>query len=254
MSWFEYGPSRIYYEEHGSGDPVLLLPGFAMGGNAVAGVRTALAAEYRVIAADLPGSGRSQPQPRAYTASYHEEDAHAFAVLLRHLDVAPARVVGFSDGGDVSLLIAALEPEVARSVAVWGAAGFLSDPNGHLRAAMANVVDNPPPPLQGFSDYLKAFYGVENARVMTRNHVAVVGAIIKERGGDVSLSKAGDIACPVLLIAGEHDIFAPPSLAEQYAARAPKGEWLEAKNAGHDVHNARPEWLAETLLSWLKRH
>jgi pimeloyl-ACP methyl ester carboxylesterase len=58
----------------------------------------------------------------------------------------------------------------------------------------------------------------------------------------------------VLLIAGEHDIFAPPALAAQYASRAPKGEWLEAKDAGHDVHNARPEWLAETLLDWLKRH
>lgn len=254
MSWFEYGPSRIYYEEHGAGDPVLLLPGFAIGGNAVAGVRAALAEEYRVIAADLPGSGRSQPQPRAYTASYLDEDAHAFAALLRQLDIAPARVVGFSDGGDVSLLIAALEPDVARSVAVWGAAGFRSDPSGHLLAVMANVVDNPPPPLQGFSDYLKAFYGVENARVMTRNQVAAVGAIINERGGDVSLSKAGDITCPVLLIAGEHDIFAPPSLAAQYASRVLKGEWLEAKDAGHDIHNARPDWLADTLLAWLGKH
>jgi pimeloyl-ACP methyl ester carboxylesterase len=119
---------------------------------------------------------------------------------------------------------------------------------------MANVVDNPPPPLQGFSDYLKEFYGVENARVMTRNQVAAVGAIIKERGGDVSLSKAGNIACPVLLIAGEHDIFAPPYLAAQYASRVPKGESLEAKDAGHDVHNARPDWVAETLLGWLKQN
>jgi pimeloyl-ACP methyl ester carboxylesterase len=254
MSWFEYGPSRIYYEELGRGESVLLLPGFAMGGNAVAGVRAALAEKYRVIAADLPGSGHSQPQPRAYAASYLEEDAHAFAAMLRELQVAPARLVGFSDGGDVSLLIAAIAPDVARCVAVWGAAGFLSDPSGHLQAVMANVVDDPPPPLQGFSDYLKEFYGVENARVMTRNLVAAVGAIIKERGGDVSLSRASDIACAVLLIAGEHDIFAPSSLAAQYAARAPKGEWLEAKNAGHDVHNARPEWLADTLLAWLGKH
>lgn len=254
MSWFEHGPSQIYYEEHGNGEPVLLLPGFAMGGNALAGVRAALAGKYRVIAADLPGSGRSLPQPRAYTASYLEEDAHAFAALLRHLELAPSRVVGFSDGGDVSLLVAALEPDVVRCVAVWGAAGFRSDPSGHLLATMANVVDNPPPPLQGFSDYLKASYGVENARVMTRNQVAAVGAIIQERGGDVSLSKAVDIACPVLLIAGEHDIFAPPSFAAQYASRTPKGEWLEAKDAGHDVHNARPDWLTETLLGWLSKH
>ena len=29
MAWFEHNTSRIYYEEYGSGDPVLLLPGFA---------------------------------------------------------------------------------------------------------------------------------------------------------------------------------------------------------------------------------
>ncbi len=29
MSWFEHGTSRIYYEDYGTGNPVLMLPGFA---------------------------------------------------------------------------------------------------------------------------------------------------------------------------------------------------------------------------------
>ena len=253
MSWFEHGTARIYYEEYGRGEPVLLLPGFAQGGDALSGVRTTLAAKYRVIAADLPGSGRSQPQPRAYTATFLEDDAHSFAALLRHLGVGPTHLIGFSDGGDVCLLIAALQPDVARSVVVWGAAGFRSDPDGRLRGAMYNVVDDPLPPLRGFSDYIKVTYGVDNARAMTRNQVAAVGAIIDQRGGDVSLSRAGDIACPVLLIAGEHDVFASPSLVAQYAAKVRYGKWVEAKGAGHDVHNAHPEWMAQTVLDWLKR-
>src|SRR5262249_31392511 len=154
------------------------------------------------------GSGRSEPQPRAYTASYFEDDARSFAALLQHLETGPAHLIGFSDGGEVSLLMAALTPSVARSVVTWGASGTLSDPDGHLREAMYNVVDHPIPPLQQFREYLIATYGEANARAMTQSEIGAVTDII-EAGGDISLSKAGNITCPVLIIVGEHDIFVP---------------------------------------------
>ncbi len=81
-----------------------------------------VAAGYRVIAADLPGSGRSEPQPRTYTATFYEDDARSFAALLQQLATGPAHLMGFSDGGEISLLMAALTPGVARSVVTWGAA------------------------------------------------------------------------------------------------------------------------------------
>ena len=254
MSWFEHGTSRIYYEESGNGDPVLLLPGWSMSIKGFAALREALvAAGYRVIAADLPGSGRSEPQPRAYTATYFEDDARSFAAFLQHLGVAPAHLIGFSDGGEDALLMAALTPGIARSVVTWGAAGVLSDPDARLREAMYNIVDNPIPPLQGFKEYLVATYGETNARAMSQSVVGALSTII-EHGGDLSLSKASDITCPVLLIAGEHDIFAPSALLSQSASRIGSAEVLKAEGAGHDVHNDRPEWLAQTILDWLKRH
>src|SRR6266581_8435393 len=128
MAWFEHNTSRIFYEEQGSGTPVLVLPGFAGSIEEFAALREALvAAGYRVIAADLPGSGRSDPQPRTYTATSFEEDAHAFAALLQHLETGSAHLMGFSTGGEISLLMAALIPGVARSVVTWGAAGVLND-------------------------------------------------------------------------------------------------------------------------------
>ena len=124
MAWFEHNGSRIYYEEQGSGTPVLVLPGFAGRYRGVRSLREALvAAGYRVIAADLPGSGRSEPQPRAYTATYFEDDAGSFAALLQHLATGPAHLMGFSDGGEISLLMAALTPGVARSVVGLGRGG-----------------------------------------------------------------------------------------------------------------------------------
>jgi pimeloyl-ACP methyl ester carboxylesterase len=117
---------------------------------------------------------------------------------------------------------------------------------------MYNVVDHPIPPLQQFREYLIATYGEANARAMTQSEVGALTDII-EAGGDVSLSKAGNITCPVLIIVGEHDIFVPVALASQLAAALRTAEVRELEGAGHDVHNDRPEWLAQTLLDWLQR-
>ncbi len=254
MAWFEHNTSRIYYEAQGSGDPVFVLPGFAGSIEEFSRLREALvAAGYRVIAADLPGSGRSDPQPRTYTATFFEDDARSFTALLQNLATGPAHLIGFSDGGEVSLLMAALMPGVARSVVVWGAAGVLNDPSGQLREAMYNVVDHPIPPLQQFREYLVSTYGEANARAMTQSEVAAISDII-EAGGEVSRSKAGNITCPVLLIAGEQDIFAPPALASQLAARIRTAEVLEAEGSEHGVHHDRPEWLTQTILDWLGKH
>lgn len=253
MSWFEHGTSRIYYEEEGAGDPVLLLPGFSGSIGNFPVLRPALARQFRVIAADLPGSGRSEPQPRKYTAKYFEDDARSFAALLQSLGTGPTHLLGFSDGGEDALLMAELTPDVARSVVTWGASGTLSDPSGQLRQVMYNMVDHPIPPMQGFRDNLVAVYGEANARAMTQSEVTALSAII-EAGGDLSVAHAGTIACPVLLIVGEDDIFVPKALVDKIAAHIRNVETLEVEGAGHDTHNARPEWFAQTIIDWLKRH
>ena len=253
MALFEHGKSRIYYEEHGSGDPVLLLPGFAVSMTELTALREALAGGYRVISADLPGSGRSEPQPREYTPTYFEDDVRSFAALLRHLETGPAHLVGYSDGGEVSLLMATMTPDLVRSVATWGAAGTIPEDQLPFLDAFYDVIDSPIEPLQGFSDQLKAEYGEDNARAMTRSFVNAIRTIIAD-GGDVSLSRADRITCPVLLIVGEHDFFISPALVAQVAARIPTAEVIEVEGAGHSVHEDRPEWFAEILLDWLAEH
>lgn len=171
MTWFEHDDSRIYFEEYGDGESLLLLPGFSQSGDDLLALQNALAASYHVIAVDLPGSGRSQPQPRIYTANYYEDDAVSFAALLRKLGAGPTHLIGFSDGGEVALFMAALTPDLARSLVTWGAAGQMSDPDGGLRQVMYNLVDHPIPPLQGYRDFLVGRYGEANARTMTQNLV-----------------------------------------------------------------------------------
>jgi valacyclovir hydrolase len=202
-----------------------------------------------VIAADLPGSGKSGPQPRQYKPGYFSEDAAAMLALLDHLAAAPAHVVGFSDGGDDALLMALTRPGSIRSVTALGAAGILQAMPGMLEA-FASLVDDPIPPLAGFSEYLKATYGETNARIMVKSEAAALSAMVAA-GGDITFSRASELHCPVLLVTGEHDPFAPPSLVERTAAAIPGSTFIEAKGAGHDVHNDRPGWLAGVVTDWL---
>src|SRR3990172_7487440 len=123
MAWFEHGTVRIYYEQEGSGDALLLIPGITLSIEDLVPIRQALTPHFRVIAADPPGSGRSGPQPRAYTASYFQDDSRAFLALLDELGASPAHIVGFSDGGEYALLMAELKPPAVRSIVAWGAAG-----------------------------------------------------------------------------------------------------------------------------------
>jgi pimeloyl-ACP methyl ester carboxylesterase len=72
-----------------------------------------------------------------------------------------------------------------------------------------------------------------------------------EAGGDISRKRAGEIACPALLITGEKDFLAPPRLVSDMADAMQRATFLEAKGAGHDVHRTHGEWLATTVSDWL---
>lgn len=253
MTWFTHGPSRIYYEESGSGDPVLLLPGITDNIGKHERLRDALAQRFRVIAADLPGSGRSGPQPRRYHADYYTEDALAFAALLHERGAIPAHVVGFSDGGEVALLLAALSPRTVRSVVAWGAAGVAHDPGGRIRSAFRNVVDQPEPGWEDYRNYLISIYGEDIARATTRSFTDAWDAIVAA-GGDIGRSRANQIACAVLLIHGEKDWVVSRALAGELASQIHEVETIEVEGVGHGVHEERPQWFIDTVTEWLTKH
>jgi valacyclovir hydrolase len=171
--------------------------------------------------------------------------------MLDAIGASPAHLAGFSDGGEYALLMAALKPDAVRSVVTWGAAGS-SGNNLMLADAFSTMVDNPIPPMSGFSAYMKATYGEANARVMAQSAARSFRKIM-EAGGDISRSRAAGISCPALLITGEHDFLATPALVSDMARAIPDGEFLEAKGASHAVHHEQPGWLTETVVSWLSK-
>ncbi len=252
MAWFGPGGHRVYYEDTGRGDPVLLLPGW--GGNIAefSDLRRELADGFRVIAADLPGSGRSQPQPRYYEPGYYVQDAKTLLGLLDARGVAAAHLVGFSDGGEEALLMAAARPGCALSVVTWGAAGQIVAAGDDL-AALAKAIDHPSEALSPLAAYLADAYGAESARIMTTTWARTMRGIV-DAGGDISRTQAAAITCPALLITGTHDEFCPPDLVREMADAMPRAQFLEAEGAGHAVHQWNSPWLARRVLTWLSDH
>jgi valacyclovir hydrolase len=88
---------------------------------------------------------------------------------------------------------------------------------------------------------------------MTEGWAAAMAALIA-RGGDISLSRAGAIRCPVLVFNGEGDTANPPAAAHRLAATIPQGAALIATGAGHAVHDDQPGWFYATVPTWLARH
>ncbi|NUR69210.1 MAG: alpha/beta hydrolase [Hamadaea sp.] len=251
MSWYGPDGQQIYYEDAGQGDTVLLMPGWGSSVVDLNRLRDDLAYGFRVIAVDLPGSGRSQPQPRHYPPTYYLDDAHLLLGLLDELQVDVAHFVGFSDGGEEALLMAALQPARALSVLTWGAAGHIESSPEALHG-LANLLTDPPDGLKPLAAYLAEQYGVDQARIMARSWAEAMSAVI-DAGGDVSRSRAADITCPALLIAGTYDPFCPPALVRAMADDLPRGAYREA-GGGHDIHLSHGRWLAATITDWLSEH
>jgi len=251
MPWHGPDEARIYYEDTGRGEAVLLMPGWGGSIAEFGELRQELAGGFRVVAADLPGSGRSQPQPRRYTSGYYTDDAHVLLGLLDALGVGAAHLVGSSDGGEEALLMAALAPSRALSAVTWGAAGQIVASPGQLDE-VAHALDRPDGPVKVLAAYLAQAYGPDGARVMTETWAQAMREII-DAGGDVSRSRAPLITCPALLIAGSGDQLCPPGLVRDMAGAIPRGRYLEA-DGGHDLYQSHRGWLMSTVIGWLSSH
>jgi len=136
--------ATIHYLEQGEGEPVVLIHGFtanAMLNWVGPGIFDALAEEYRVIALDARGHGRSDKphDPDAYGPKMAEDVIH----LLDHLGIDRAHIVGYSMGGFITTYLVARHPERILS-AVPGGAGWSEpgDPRTDMADEIAEALEN----------------------------------------------------------------------------------------------------------------
>lgn len=115
---FEFNGAKIYYEVYGKGEPLLLLHG---NGGSIEHFKNQIpyfAKHYRVIAMDSRGQGKSELGGAKLTYELMMEDSNA---LLQHLNLKQVKVLGWSDGGILGLLLAIHYPDKVSRLAVMGA-------------------------------------------------------------------------------------------------------------------------------------
>jgi pimeloyl-ACP methyl ester carboxylesterase len=115
---------RIWYEEFGKGEPVILLHGGLANVNYWGKQVPALAKRYRVIVMDSRGHGRSTRDARPYGYDLMASDVLA---LMDYLKIDKAAIVGWSDGAILGLDIALRHPERITKLFAFAAN---SDPSG----------------------------------------------------------------------------------------------------------------------------
>src|SRR3981081_1703377 len=90
-------PIELYYEDHGTGKPVVLIHGWPLSGRSwEKQVLVLLDAGYRVITYDRRGFGESSKPALGYDYDTLTEDLHTF---VTRLDLRDTALVGFSMGG-----------------------------------------------------------------------------------------------------------------------------------------------------------
>ena len=122
MAEIEVNGVRLYYELHGSGEPLALVHGSWGDATSWALVLPGLAESFRVLVYDRRGHSRSE---RPATPGSVDEDGDDLAALLEALDFAPAHVVTNSYGGNIALRLAMRRPQLFRSLTcheapLWG--------------------------------------------------------------------------------------------------------------------------------------
>jgi pimeloyl-ACP methyl ester carboxylesterase len=141
---------RMYYEIHGTGQPLVLLHGAYMTIDAMGEVLPELARSRQVIAVELQGHGRTADVDRPLS---YEQMADDTAALLRHLEIEEADVFGFSMGGGVALQVAIRHPEVVRKLVV-ASASYASD---HMHAELLEMIPSITPEVFAGSPIEEAY-------------------------------------------------------------------------------------------------
>jgi pimeloyl-ACP methyl ester carboxylesterase len=108
----------IYYEVHGSGEPLVLLHGFQASGAVWGPVIDAFKTGYRLIVPDLRGHGRSNNPANVFT---HRQSALDIYALLDRLGIERFKAMGISSGGMILLHMAAGRPERVEAMVLIGA-------------------------------------------------------------------------------------------------------------------------------------
>ncbi|HEX8190191.1 MAG TPA: alpha/beta fold hydrolase [Pyrinomonadaceae bacterium] len=253
---------ELYYEEHGRGEPLVLVPGFGTGLWIWYRQVPAFAERFRTIVFDPRGVARSAAADAPFTM---RELADDLAALLGELGVGRAHVLGASFGGFVAQEFALAHPGRTRSLVLcctsYGGAGHVPPAPETLAAIASTKGLNTAERVR--ENLLLAF-----SPRFAREHPDEVGRVVSLRAeNDVpehaylrqlqaavafdAAARVGGISAPTLVITGDADAIVPHENSVNLAAAIPGAELQVIGGGSHTFFIERPDEFNRAVVEFV---
>jgi pimeloyl-ACP methyl ester carboxylesterase len=231
----------LWFAAYGAGAPVILLHGGLANsdywGNQVPALT---AAGYRVILIDSRGHGRSSRDARPYTYELMASDVVA---VMDHLTLAPAAVVGWSDGAIIGLVLALHNPDRVTRVFAFAAN---MDPSG----VIPGVDHNPM-----FVRFIRKAQIDYRRLSPTPDDFAGFSAAVEHMWDTEPNYTAADLAritTPVAIVDGDHDEAIKREHTEYLARSIPGAQLIILPAASHFAMFQQPREFNDAMLGFLQ--
>jgi 3-oxoadipate enol-lactonase len=260
MPYATSGGIRLYWEEHGAGDPLLLIMGLGATLEWWARVTPTLAARHRTILLDNRGVGRSDVPPGPYSIPQMADDA---AAAMDAAGVDTAHVFGASMGGMIAQELVLRHPSRVRSLILGctacggdqvvpasrevGAklAARASMTREEAMWAMAPHIFDAGTPRQMVAEDIATRL---ESTVTNEGYFAQLQGI---RAWSGSHDRLGTIAVPTLVIHGESDELVPPENGRIVARAIPGSQLVTIPHASHIFLTDQFQTASTAILNFL---
>ncbi len=229
---FTHDGVRLYYEVYGAGEPLLLVHG---NGGSIADLAAQISdfrKSYKVIVMDSRDQGRSGDSPDELT---YEKMTDDLAALLDHLNTGPANVLGWSDGGTQTLLLAIRHPAKVKKIAVM-AANLNPSEDAFYPEIFAFI-----------KSYIEALPVTDTPESRREHKVADI--MLTQPQIDPRALEA--ITAPTLILTGDHDVIRLEHTVEIYH-RIPNSQLAVFANATHMLPFDDPASFNATVERFLR--
>jgi 3-oxoadipate enol-lactonase len=258
MPFTENEGVKIYWEETGQGQPVLLIMGLGWASYMWHRTRAVLAAKYRVITFDNRGVGRSDVPPGPYPIATMASDA---AAVLDAAGVQSAHIYGISMGGMISQEFALQYPERVQSLilgctAAGGPAALQPAPEV-IQVLMRRGM-TPQEAIEAIDPFIydsgTSRELIDQDQKLRLEWYPTAEGYLSQLQGIMAweaYSRLAEIAAPTLVIHGEGDQLIPAANAKLIADRIPQAKLVMIPRASHIFPTDQPKVAEETVLAFL---
>ena len=265
--------TELYYEDHGSGQPVVLIHGYPLDGSSWEKQTVALLeAGFRVITYDRRGFGKSSKATKGYD---YDTFAADLSSLLTTLDLNDAVLVGFSMGtGEVARYLSTYGSErVARAVFLGSLEPFLLKTDDNPDGVPQEVFDGLTEAVTAdryafFTEFFKNFYNTDTflgTPRLSEESVRASWNTASRAGATASVAAQPPwltdfradipkIDVPALIVHGTADNILPiDSTGRLFAKALPSAQYVEIEGAPHGMLWTHAAEVNEALLGFLKK-